>query len=269
MLADVLPLLRCPGCAGGLVQEGPVVRCPTGHSFDVARQGYLNLLTGRRTAGTGDTAEMVRARAAFLAAGHFSAVSDALAEAVPDGPVLDLGAGTGHHLALVLARSGGPGIALDVSRHAARVAARAAPRIGAVVADAWSALPVRDAAVGAVLNVFAPRAPAETARVLAPGGRLVVGTPTPRHLAELVGPLGLITVDPRKEERLARDLARFRLRDRKLVERRLVLSADEVRTAVAMGPSARHVDPAALPDMAGEVTLSVTVAGYEPLGTGG
>ncbi len=78
----------------------------------------------------------------------------------------------------------------------------------AVVADTWAGLPVRDGAVDRVLVVFAPRNGAETARVLAPGGRLVVVTPAADHLAELVGPLGLLSVDPAKAERLAGSLGR-------------------------------------------------------------
>jgi len=262
VLDDVLPLLRCPHCSQPLRREGAAVRCPAGHSFDVARQGYLSLLPGG--AGTADTAQMVAARDRFLSAGHYDAVGEALAGAVGRGPVVDVGAGTGHHLARVLGAHAGPGLALDLSRHAARRAARAHDRIGAVVADAWRTLPVRDGVAGAVLSVFAPRGPAEALRVLGPGGRLVVVTPTPRHLAELVGPLGLVTVDPDKDERLGRQLAGFRRLSAEPVERTLVLDDPAVRDAVAMGPSARHVDLTALPDLAGEVTLSVRVAAYAP-----
>ena len=90
----------------------------------------------------------------------------------PGGPVvLDLGAGTGHHLAGVLdALPGALGIALDTSRPALRHAARAHADIAAVVADVWQALPLADATVDLVLDVFSPRNGAEMARVLKPGG---------------------------------------------------------------------------------------------------
>ncbi|MFB9235087.1 putative RNA methyltransferase [Plantactinospora siamensis] len=80
MRADVLSRLRCPVCADPLAATGSSLRCSRGHSFDVARQGYVNLLTGR-SPHTGDTAEMVSAREDFLAAGHYAPIADLLAAA--------------------------------------------------------------------------------------------------------------------------------------------------------------------------------------------
>ena len=95
--------------------------------------------------------------------------------------MLDLGAGTGHHLAGVLdALPGALGIALDTSRPALRHAARAHADIAAVVADVWQALPIADATVDLVLDVFSPRNGAEMARVLKPGGAALVVIPTAR-----------------------------------------------------------------------------------------
>src|SRR3954447_8697462 len=76
VLADVVDLLRCPVCGDALGEAGGALRCAAGHSFDIARQGYVNLVPGRA-----DTPEMVEARDAFLRAGHFRPLSAALAEA--------------------------------------------------------------------------------------------------------------------------------------------------------------------------------------------
>ena len=86
MLAEVVPYLRCPLCAAGLAATGPSLRCERGHSFNVARQGYVNLLTGRAPAGA-DTVAMVEARAAVLAAGHFDAITDAVTRQATTGQV--------------------------------------------------------------------------------------------------------------------------------------------------------------------------------------
>jgi 23S rRNA (guanine745-N1)-methyltransferase len=260
-----VPLLRCPICGAGLSLGERSVSCSNGHSYDVARQGYVNLLPGDARPGTADTAEMVAARETFLASGHFSRLRDfvcnavkgdaaadggvsgtALAGAAPDsGCLMEIGAGTGYYLAGVLDRLPGTvGLALDISKFAARRAARAHERIAAVVCDAWSTLPVADACVSLLLDIFAPRNPSEFARVLRPDGVLLVVTPSPRHLQELVAGLGSVTVDARKPERLERAFGeRFVLERRGEHEERLRLSPEEAATLVAMGPAARHLTP--------------------------
>lgn len=272
-LAAVLALLRCPHCAGPLRAEGGrVVRCAAGHAFDVARQGYLSLLAGGR-APAGDTAEMVAARERVLAGGLFDPLTAAVAEAADgagDGALVEVGAGTAHHLAAALERAPTRrGIALDVSRAALRRAARAHPRAAAVGADVWGPLPLRDGVAGAVLCVFAPRNGPELHRVLAPGGVLVVATPEREHLAELRAALGLLDVDPRKAERLARRLGDgFARRASERVAWTMRPDRETQLALAAMGPSAFHADAAELRRRAGalpaelEVTGAVTVAVY-------
>lgn len=261
MLDDVVALLACGVCGRDLERAGAALRCAAGHAFDVARQGYVHLGAGRAGA-LGDTADMVAARGRFLAAGHYDPLTERIVAvcAAPEpggadlaargGALLDAGAGPGHHLHALLERlDGSVGIALDASVPAARRAARAHPRIGAVVADTWRGLPVRTGAVALVLDVFAPRNPDEFARVLAPGGALVVVGPGQGHLAELVDALGLLTVAPGKSERLDADLGqRFTLAGRTLVSVPLRLTHDEVSTLVGMGPSAWHSRSEALAD---------------------
>jgi 23S rRNA (guanine745-N1)-methyltransferase len=276
VLADVVDLLRCPVCGDDLTGADTALRCPAGHSFDIARQGYVNLVPG-----SGDTPEMVEARDAFLRTGHFRRLSDALAEearaAGGGSAVVDLGAGTGHHLAAVL--DGLPharGIAIDASPAALRRAARGHERAAAVGADAWKPLPLRDGIATIALSVFAPRNPSEIARILAPGdaggaagGQLLAVTPTTRHLHELVGPLGLLSVPDDKEDRLDEQLSsRFTLAARRTVEHAMFLTRDECAQIVRMGPSAWHVDEqsvaerlALLPDPL-TVTASMTLSRY-------
>jgi 23S rRNA (guanine745-N1)-methyltransferase len=277
VLADVVGCLECPVCGSDLALDAAALRCARGHVFDVARQGYVNLLPGRARTSTADTPAMVDARAAFLDAGHFDAILDAVAAvsavALGDGPagcVADVGAGTGHYLARVLEQALDRfGLALDLSKHALRRAARAHPRIGAAVCDTWRPLPVRTDAAAVVLDVFAPRNAPEFARVLHPGGALVVVTPAADHLRELVDALGLVTVDERKDERLAASLgAGFVLAESVPVRFAMSLTRADVAAVVGMGPSSRHVTDAemseriaALPEPVA-VTAAVTVAVY-------
>ena len=310
-------VLRCPVCGGGFAPEGRSLRCPNGHSYDVARQGYVNLLAGDARAGTADTAEMVAARQAFLGAGHYAALRDFICEAAvravgggagmvaagahaggagpggggsgaaanagaggqadgvgPTGVgcIIEVGAGTGYYLAEVLDRfPGRTGLALDISKFAARRAARAHERMAAVVCDAWGILPIADASASLILDIFAPRNPPEFRRVLDPGGALLVITPSPRHLEELVAGLGLLRVDERKPERLEESLGRdFALVAQTEHEERLTLAPAETAALAAMGPSAHHVKAEALAGRlaplgeAVEITLSVRASIYRP-----
>lgn len=138
-----------------------------------------------------------------------------------------------------------------------------------MVCDAWRPLPLRDASAGLMLNVFAPRNGPEIRRVLRPGATLLLVSPTARHLRELVGALGLLSVDEEKQRRIDEKLGPYLTSaGRRQVEFTLRLGPDDVRTVVGMGPSAWHTDPdrlaAALADLPDpvEVTASVTVAAY-------
>ena len=259
-VAEVLDLLRCPVCAQALTGETGGARCATGHRFDLARQGYLNLL-GARPPRHADTAPMVAARERFLAGGAYAPIAEALASAArtglqaargtpPTAPaLLEAGAGTGYYTAALLEDLGGRAVALDISAAAARRAARAHPRLGAVVADAWAALPLGDAVVDLVASVFAPRNPAEFARVLAPGGVLVVVTPREDHLQEVRRALGLLAVDPAKQERLAAGLGdAFTRADEVDVRYPADWSRPQVVDLVAMGPNAFHLDAGEVAD---------------------
>ncbi|WP_051179348.1 putative RNA methyltransferase [Nocardia concava] len=258
------------GLRTGIATPGMSVVAPS-----VARLA-AKLLTVTPT-GTGAPRSTASATA-VATRGRFGGTPDARANVtaaasnsiVPPGPaVVEIGAGTGYYLAAVLdAVLGARGIALDVSKAAARRAARAHPRAGSVMADAWRGLPIRDAAARVVVCVFAPRNADEVARVLGSGGWFIVVTPTPKHLGELIGPLGMVSVDAGKQDRLAGALGeRFELMGRELVEYPMALNRADVAHVVGMGPSAFHAGDErverieALPDPM-TVTASVVVATY-------
>ncbi|WP_445397575.1 methyltransferase domain-containing protein [Streptomyces sp. LE64] len=270
-----LDVLRCPLCrTSRLHPERGALRCPAGHGFDIGRHGYAALLAGTR-ATSGDDAAMVRARNRFLAGGGYapvrSAVAALAAEPRPErAAVLDVGCGTGHYLAGVLDRlPDAHGLGLDTSARALRSAARAHGRAAAAAWDAFRPFPLADEVVDVVLNVFAPRNPAEFHRVLRPAGRLVVVRPTPRHLGELRRRLtAMPRVDPVKEDRLHRALdPSFESIATVPVEYVLPLTEALALDLVGMTPGARHLDPAAPVDggaLPREVTVSVLATAYRP-----
>ncbi|MFJ9737178.1 methyltransferase domain-containing protein [Streptomyces sp. NPDC101166] len=268
-----LDLLRCPTCrTRRLHPDRGALRCPVGHTFDIARHGYAGLLTGAR-ATSGDDAAMVQARCRFLSTGAYAPIRRVGARLAADATgeratVVDVGCGTGYYLAGVLDRlPGARGLGLDTSAGALRSAARAHDRAAAAAWDVFRPFPLADAVADVVLNVFAPRNPAEFHRVLRPTGRLIVVRPTDRHLAELRGRLpATVTIDPAKEQRLHRTLdPYFEAAVTEQVEYAATLTGRDALNLVEMTPNARHVSAdlngTVLPD---QVTISVLATAYQP-----
>lgn len=238
MIADVIDLLACPRCAEPLQLPTPeTLVCPTGHRTDLARQGHANLLS-RPAPVNADTTAMVQARLDYLARGHHDAVRELLVQR-SGSTVLDAGCGPGWYLQSL------PGdtrvVGLDLSVAAVRRAARTHPRVGALVTDLRDPLPVVDAAVDTAWSVFAPRPVAELARVVRPGGTLLVVLPAPDHLTELVRAGVVIGQQADKEQRVVTQLdGLFEPVDRRVTRSTIPADPDVVAELVAMGPSAHH-----------------------------
>jgi 23S rRNA (guanine745-N1)-methyltransferase len=179
---------RCPVCREPLALSEDKRRwaCPAGHSFDVAREGYVNLLLAgrRRSRQPGDSPEMVSARRRFLATGAYNPLSAAVAQVVAAAQprvLLDVGCGEGRHTRAVAAPTI---LAVDVARSAVAVAARAHPAGSYAVASAAD-LPLPESAVDVVMSVFGPIIAVELARVVRPGGVVVTAHPGAAHLEGL------------------------------------------------------------------------------------
>lgn len=260
-LTTVLDLLRCPSCQADLAPYGErTVGCSNGHRFDPAKQGYLNLL-GRGQPANADTVAMVQARERFLGAGHYAPIMDALT-AASEGvhAIADVGGGPATYLAAALDRGAARrGVALDVSVPACRRAARVHDRLGAVVADTWQDLPLRDRAVDVVWSVFAPRNFGEFTRVLRPGGRVLVVTPLPTHLIELRDAFGLLGIEEDKDARLRGAAAPLVPAGQQDVIFELSLGVAALTDLVGMGPNAFHTGETALAQAIESLTVPITV----------
>lgn len=300
----VLAHLRCPVCAAPLHPYDREVRCPKRHSFNIAKQGYLGLLSGFK-ATSGDDAAMAAARDTFLSSGAYAplagevaaraaaivaAASDgrahdpsgertarhgagqtadrnaAAASPVADPPfIVEAGCGTGYYLAAALdAVPEARGFGFDTGVRGLRRATRAHNRAIVGSWDVYRPFPLADGCADVVLDVFSPRNPDEFARVLRPGGALVVARPSAEHLCELRAALsGMVRIDPVKEDRLHRALdGRFSEGESSRVEYTIQPTLDQARALVAMTPSARHADAGALTtdSLPTLITVSVLVS---------
>lgn len=213
---------------------------------------------------------MLQARQRVQRSGLFDQVASLVAGLARGRRVLEVGAGTAHYLGAALGIDpDARGVALDVSTAAARIAGRADERIAAVVADVWQGLPIASGSVDVVLSVFAPRNIAEFARVLAPGGRLVVVAPLAGHLAALREHHGLLGIEPAKQERLRAQTEEFF--DLIHTDTRVYsaqLDSAQAADLIGMGPNAFH-DAGPIPTASTVVRIEVVAWVFTPLVTSG
>lgn len=192
----------CPVCQQPLKQRDRQYSCPEGHSFDQAREGYVNLLLAsqKRSADPGDARAMLRSRREFLERGYYAPLADELAGRCreyrvshPEAPfaLLDLGCGEGYYTARIASAlqdchaSAGVWVGgIDIARDGIRMAAKRYRAIDFAVAST-ARLPVADASMDALVSIFAPSQDVEIRRVLKPGGCFLRVSPGPRHLFEL------------------------------------------------------------------------------------
>ena len=167
--------LICPVCGCTFSRVDREYRCENRHSFDIARQGYVNLLTvqQKKSLHPGDTREQVLSRRAFLEAGYYAPIARTLCDTALElgakGPVLDVGCGEGYYSAQLAKALGAELTGLDISKEAVRCAA------GKYKDALWlcgtaAHLPVADGSAGLMTSLFALTMPEEFRRVLSPGG---------------------------------------------------------------------------------------------------
>lgn len=182
--------LLCPICGAPLAKRERALVCPSHHSFDIARQGYVNLLPvqQKHSQDPGDTREQVLSRRAFLDTGTYAPILETLIEAAREygasGELLDVGCGEGYYCAGLSQALGLPLTGVDISKEAVRAAAARYKGPNWLCATA-AHLPVGDETVGLLTSLFALTLPVEFLRVLSPGGLYIQVVAAEDHLLGL------------------------------------------------------------------------------------
>ncbi len=212
---DFLQVLICPICDGTLKQTDNRLHCEANHSFDIAREGYVNLLVSghKRPKIMGDAQEMVQARRRFLEMGHFRKLAQAINRFVAEKVVgqtavsiADIGCGEGWYLGELqykLANKDVVYLGLDIAKTAVRQAAKKYKSAQFIVANTKRKIPLATQSITTLLNIFAPRNAIEFSRVLKHNGLLLIAIPQANHLHELRQQLSLLDIESEKQQKIA------------------------------------------------------------------
>lgn len=183
----------CPLCKSILELEDKSLVCNKKHCFDLAKEGYVNLLpvNSKKSKDPGDNSKMMLARRSFLDLGHYKLLADKLVELIRNIPgnekmtILDTGCGEGYYTGYIKNSIKSLNmLGLDISKVAVRNASKKYKDVNFCVASAFE-LPVKDTSIDIILRVFAPSSESEIQRVIKAGGYFIAVTPGERHLYQL------------------------------------------------------------------------------------
>jgi len=275
-------ILTCPICSTHFTRIGNTLKCEKAHTFDIAKEGYINLLTKKLPDSMGDTKEMLIARRAFLESGHYQPLANAIhalvydylkEECDTDGVlsalnILDAGCGEGYYLGQLqhalkerLPDAQCECVGLDIAKEAMRMAAKRYKELHFVVANLKERLVVASDSLHVLLNIFAPRNVEEFARVLMRGGIALIVIPAPQHLQQLREKLGLLGIEGHKQEHVIEQFApHFTYLGATNVHEILHLNNEEITQAVMMTPNYWHMSDETKGVMAGMNEIETEIA---------
>ncbi|BDF94538.1 MULTISPECIES: 23S rRNA (guanine(745)-N(1))-methyltransferase [Pseudoalteromonas] len=234
---------QCPLCQQTLTLQTNVLKCSNNHSFDTAKEGYVNLLPvqQKNSKHPGDNLDMVQARRAFLATGHYQFLQTAIAQRVATHRpqyVIDLGCGEGFYTQAIANACDAKVYGVDISKSAIKFAAKRYKHCNFSVASISQA-PFNDGMADVLVSIFAPLFDAELARLAKSDGTLIVASPGPWHLKELKH---YIYRDVNAHTAISVPDG-FELIEQTLLEQQISLPFNDVKNLITMTPFAWKFRP--------------------------
>ena len=231
--------LLCPICGNTLTRQDRRYVCEKNHSFDIARQGHVNLLPvqNKRSLNPGDTAQQVISRREFLDGGFYAPIRDALCNLAKDhgcrGPILDVGCGEGYYSAELARILNADLLGLDISKEAVRYAAGRYKNAAWICASA-ARLPVKDESVGLLTSLFAITIAEEFHRVLGADGAYIQVLAAEDHL---LGLKNIIYPELHHKEKFTTpELPGFRLAESRNLQFTFTVEGRQVQHLLSMTP---------------------------------
>lgn len=220
-------ILNCPVCGEKLNIDGKAFKCANSHSFDIAKQGYVNLLlTNKSGDKKGDSRESAHSRREFLQKGYYSFLRDYVTSKL-GGTVLDICCGEGYY-----DEYQGELYGFDISREMVRLAASARKEHNYFVANLAN-IPVEDNSIDTAMHLFAPFNEKEFYRVLKKGGRLLSVIPGEDHLIELKN---ILYSTPYKNDEKAPQTELLKLKSKNKISDKFDISQKDLKTLFSMTP---------------------------------
>jgi 23S rRNA (guanine745-N1)-methyltransferase len=241
VLEKMMNLLMCPVCRQQLSLNERTWRCENHHSYDVAKQGYVNLhvVQHKHSKNPGDTPESVQARRAFLSAGYYAPLQQAVVEKIRKLRIenlLDIGCGEGYYTNAMQAEVL-QCVGVDIAKNAVQVAAKLNKDITWVVGTG-ATLPVLNESIDLCTSLFSPIPKQEILRVLKPKSYLMVVTPAPQHLYAMREAL-FEEVKPHEPQKFVEQLQdEFNLISEQVIDAPMVLPQADLKNLIAMTPYA-------------------------------
>jgi len=256
-------ILMCPVCRQSLDLNEKTWRCGQGHSYDVAKHGYVNLhvVQHKHSKNPGDTPESVDARRAFLQGGYYQPLQHAvvaLLKQLDVKTVLDIGCGEGYYTS-AMQQVVEQCVGVDIAKNAVQRAAKLNNEVTWVVGTG-ATLPVLDQSMDACTSLFSPIPQAEIARVLKDDGYLIVVTPASEHLYAMREAL-FEQVNPHTPEKFVEQLQDlFELKQEQIIDAPFVLDQQALKNLIAMTPYAYKASPERRLQLEQQSQLEVTAS---------
>lgn len=256
-------ILMCPVCRQPLNLTERTWRCEQGHSYDVAKQGYVNLhvVQHKHSKNPGDTPESVDARRAFLQDGYYQPLQQAvvaLLKQLDVKAILDIGCGEGYYTS-AMQQVVEQCVGVDIAKNAVQRAAKLNTEVTWVVGTG-ATLPVLDHSMDACTSLFSPIPQAEIARVLKEDGYLIVVTPAAEHLYAMREAL-FEQVNPHTPEKFVEQLQDlFELKQEQIIDAPFVLEQQALKNLIAMTPYAYKASPERRSQLEQHSQLEVTAS---------
>jgi 23S rRNA (guanine745-N1)-methyltransferase len=249
-ISDHIPYICCPVCSQTFKRTGSILSCDNAHTFDISKEGYVNLLLShqKRSKNPGDTKDMLVARRKFLEKGFYGKLANEVNELVTlhvnalpveEKIIFDVGCGEGYYIHTLQANNKTNTLffGMDIAKEAIRMAAKKYTDILFLVGNIGKRFPMKNDSVHVLLNIFAPRNPSEFARIIHALGIVIIVIPAPNHLSNLRLQLGQDKIKEDKDNQVIENFKEnFTLINKKELHYDIIFSQQDLLSLIKMTP---------------------------------